>query len=220
MCHQISTTHTLYFIKVIVEHQNRWLSRRDNRFNLKLFSNDNGFLSYNPHFFTQRTLLARFQMNNTKPAHVQFIRKPIYSVMGLLSYLGETQLKANLGKVFFFLLRFFLICYIFLNICCISLGLVIFKVCPSDISARAAPLFMHCHIKLVLKWHIYTLILFPYGLASSSYTVIQLTQHIFTLWNLYQLTLKFAFQINFPLNSWYLVKEDLPSLNYHLNSCF
>ena len=68
------------------------------KMNFGLLSNDNGFLSYNPHFFTQRTLLARFQMNNTKPAHVQFIRKPVYSVMGMLSHLGENQLQATVGK--------------------------------------------------------------------------------------------------------------------------
>lgn len=63
--------------------------------NFTLLSNDNAFLSFNPEFFTQRTLLARFQMNNTNPPHVQFIRKPIHSVMGLLSLIGEKSLSVN-----------------------------------------------------------------------------------------------------------------------------
>ncbi|KAB0799443.1 hypothetical protein PPYR_07323 [Photinus pyralis] len=62
---------------------------------VQLLSFDNGFLNYNPYFFTQRTLLARFQMNNTNPTHIQFIRKPAYSVMGLLSLLGDEYLKEN-----------------------------------------------------------------------------------------------------------------------------
>lgn len=81
-----------------MQHQHRFYAKLISTFKLKLFSNDNGFLSYNPHFFTQRTLLARFQMNNTEPHHVQFIRKPVYSAMGLLSYLGETQLAVKVGK--------------------------------------------------------------------------------------------------------------------------
>jgi L-iduronidase len=66
-----------------------------------LLSNDNAFLSYQPFPFTQRTLLARFQVNTTRPPHVQFIRKPIYVVMGLLSMLGEEQVrvKSSAGKL-------------------------------------------------------------------------------------------------------------------------
>lgn len=58
-----------------------------------LLSNDNGFLSYQPFPFTQRTLLARFQVNITSPPHVQFVRKPIYAVMGMLSLLGDQLLQ-------------------------------------------------------------------------------------------------------------------------------
>ena len=35
-------------------------------------------------------------MNNTSPKYVEFIRKPILSVMGLLSYLGEIQVNAQI----------------------------------------------------------------------------------------------------------------------------
>lgn len=62
---------------------------KNNGVQVELLSNDNGFLSYRPYFFTQRTLLARFQVNTTSPPHVHFVRKPIYTLMGLLSLLGE-----------------------------------------------------------------------------------------------------------------------------------
>lgn len=58
-----------------------------------LLSNDNAFLSYHPYPFTQRTMLARFQVNSTRPPHVQFIRKPIHAVMGLLSMIGEERVS-------------------------------------------------------------------------------------------------------------------------------
>ena len=35
-------------------------------------------------------------MNNTAPAHVELIRKPVLTAMGLLSYLGEKQVKVEL----------------------------------------------------------------------------------------------------------------------------
>lgn len=39
------------------------------------------------------TSVIRFQMNNTSPPHIQFVKKPVYSVMGLLSLLGEYALE-------------------------------------------------------------------------------------------------------------------------------
>ena len=61
----------------------------------RLLSNDNAFLSYHPFPFSQRTLLACFQVNTTEPPHVQFIRKPIYSVMALLSFVGGEQIQVK-----------------------------------------------------------------------------------------------------------------------------
>lgn len=65
--------------------------------NLESISHDNSFLNYYPHIFTQRTLLARFQMNNTTPKHVQLIEKPVYTALGMTSYLGEfaSEMKTN-----------------------------------------------------------------------------------------------------------------------------
>lgn len=73
------------YYKSIILHQNIKMS----------MSNDNGFLNYYPYFFTQRTLFARFQINNTHPPHNQFIKKPIYTTMGLLALMGDEFLIAN-----------------------------------------------------------------------------------------------------------------------------
>ncbi|XP_020807014.1 alpha-L-iduronidase [Drosophila serrata] len=56
---------------------------------LESISHDNAFLSYHPHEFTQRTLLAHFQMNETEPPHSQFIQKPVYAALGMLAKLGN-----------------------------------------------------------------------------------------------------------------------------------
>lgn len=74
---------------MISQHQDLLLSDQNNTINYTLLSNDNAFLSYHPHPFTQRTLTARFQVNNTEPPHVQLLRKPVLTVMGLLALLGE-----------------------------------------------------------------------------------------------------------------------------------
>ncbi|XP_055554617.1 alpha-L-iduronidase isoform X3 [Falco cherrug] len=80
-------TYAAMVVKVIIQHQNLLISKANNSINYTLLSNDNAFLSYYPHHFTQRTLTARFQMNNTKPPHVQMVRKPVLTVMGLLALL-------------------------------------------------------------------------------------------------------------------------------------
>ncbi|CAN7990619.1 unnamed protein product, partial [Ixodes hexagonus] len=57
-------------------------------------STDNGFLSYPPQPFSQRTLVVRFRMNESEP-HVVFLRKPIHAVTGLLGKLGTRVLGAS-----------------------------------------------------------------------------------------------------------------------------
>ncbi|XP_056642505.1 alpha-L-iduronidase isoform X2 [Diorhabda sublineata] len=64
--------------------------KRERKLKIELLGNDNGFLNYHPFYFTQRTLFARFQVNTTTPPHNQFIKKPVYSLMALLSFLGES----------------------------------------------------------------------------------------------------------------------------------
>ncbi|KAJ8005777.1 hypothetical protein DPEC_G00121410 [Dallia pectoralis] len=88
-------TYAAMVVKVISQHQNLLLSGQNNTINYTLLSNDNAFLSYHPHQFTQRTLTARFQMNDTQPPHIQLLRKPILTVMGLLALLGERQVLAD-----------------------------------------------------------------------------------------------------------------------------
>lgn len=55
---------------------------------LESISHDNSFLSYHPFEFDQRTLLARFMMNNTHPPSVLFIQKPVYAAFGMLAALA------------------------------------------------------------------------------------------------------------------------------------
>ncbi|XP_053146576.1 alpha-L-iduronidase isoform X2 [Hemicordylus capensis] len=91
-------TYAAMVAKVIAQHQNLLIAKANNTINYTLLSNDNAFLSYHPHYFTQRTLVARFQMNNTQPPHVQMVRKPVLTVMGLLALLGEEQVSANIDS--------------------------------------------------------------------------------------------------------------------------
>ncbi|PIO40631.1 hypothetical protein AB205_0179760, partial [Aquarana catesbeiana] len=89
-------TYAAMVVKVIDEHLDYMLSNDSQRMNYSLLSNDNAFMNYYPHYFTQRTLTARFQMNNTKPPHVQMVRKPVLTVMGLLALLGEVHISTQI----------------------------------------------------------------------------------------------------------------------------
>ncbi|KAM4050755.1 alpha-L-iduronidase isoform 2-T2 [Anomaloglossus baeobatrachus] len=89
-------TYAAMVIKVIDQHLDFMHSDGNPSMNYSLLSNDNAFMNYYPHYFTQRTLTARIQMNNTKPPHVQMVRKPVLAVMGLLALLGETQISSSI----------------------------------------------------------------------------------------------------------------------------
>ncbi|XP_073398334.1 alpha-L-iduronidase isoform X2 [Dendrobates tinctorius] len=91
-------TYAAMVIKVIDQHLDYMHSDGNPSMNYSLLSNDNAFMNYYPHYFTQRTLTARFQMNNTKPPHVQMVRKPVLTVMGLLALLGETQISTSMVR--------------------------------------------------------------------------------------------------------------------------
>ncbi|BES89105.1 Glycosyl hydrolases family 39 [Nesidiocoris tenuis] len=56
-----------------------------------MISNDNGFLNVFPEFFSQRTLLTRF--NSTSPDSNQFIKKPVYIATGMLSFMAGRIIK-------------------------------------------------------------------------------------------------------------------------------
>jgi len=84
------STYAAIIAKVICMHQYHFNINSDTVY--KLLSNDNAFLSYHPHFFSQRTLNSRFQMNNSNPAYSHLIRKPALTVMSFLSKLGDQQI--------------------------------------------------------------------------------------------------------------------------------
>lgn len=89
---QADSRYAAILVETVLEH---WQAMYDGRMkNLESISHDNSFLNFYPNFFTQRTLLARFQMNNTTPKHVQFVQKPVFSALGLLS-----NLASHAGKV-------------------------------------------------------------------------------------------------------------------------
>lgn len=89
---QADTRYAAMLVATVFEH---WQAMNEGTMkNLESLSHDNAFLNYFPHIFTQRTLLARFQMNNTASPYVKFVRKPVYSALGLLSSVGE-----NAGEV-------------------------------------------------------------------------------------------------------------------------
>ncbi|KAG1681482.1 Alpha-L-iduronidase [Nymphon striatum] len=89
-------TYAAMVAKVIIQHHFAYNGKKKKIFNFALLSNDNAFLNYAPNYFSERTLLARIQINNTVPKQVQFIRKPVYTVMGLLSKLGQNAVKASI----------------------------------------------------------------------------------------------------------------------------
>lgn len=61
---------------------------------LMVLCTDNGFLPYpdnNQSVFAQRTLVARFAMNHSKPPTVELVRKPVLNAMALMSKLGSVH---------------------------------------------------------------------------------------------------------------------------------
>ncbi|XP_064440169.1 alpha-L-iduronidase isoform X3 [Mirounga angustirostris] len=91
-------TYAAMVVKVIAQHQNLLVANSSSAVHYALLSNDNAFLSYQPHYFTQRTLTARFQVNNTRPPHVQLLRKPVLTAMALLALLDSEQLWAEVSQ--------------------------------------------------------------------------------------------------------------------------
>ncbi|KAM5338711.1 alpha-L-iduronidase isoform 2-T2 [Glossophaga mutica] len=91
-------TYAAMVVKVIAQHQDLLVANSSSSVRYALLSNDNAFLSYHPHPFAQRTLTARFQVNNTRPPHVQLLRKPVLTAMGLLALLDEEQLWAQVSQ--------------------------------------------------------------------------------------------------------------------------
>jgi L-iduronidase len=83
---QGDTRYAAVLVETVFEH---WKAIYNGRMkNLDSISHDNAFLNFHPNFFTQRTLLARFQMNNTTPKHIQFVQKPVFNALGMMGNLG------------------------------------------------------------------------------------------------------------------------------------
>lgn len=78
-------------MSIVLQHWNAYVEGSLN--GLDSISHDNSFLSYHPFEFEQRTLLARFAMNESHPKSVRFIQKPVYASMGMLSALAKTATK-------------------------------------------------------------------------------------------------------------------------------
>ncbi|XP_057562072.1 alpha-L-iduronidase isoform X3 [Hippopotamus amphibius kiboko] len=91
-------TYAAMVVKVIAQHQNLLVANSSSTIRYTLLSNDNAFLSYHPHPFSQRTLTARFQVNDTRPPHVQLLRKPVLTAMALLALLDGEQLWAEVSR--------------------------------------------------------------------------------------------------------------------------
>lgn len=90
---QSDARYAVFLVETVLQH---WQAMYDGRMkHLESISHDNSFLNFYPNIFTQRTLLARFQMNKTTPKHVQFVQKPVYSALGLLSSLAVTAGEVN-----------------------------------------------------------------------------------------------------------------------------
>lgn len=86
---QADVRYATILVNTVLQHWNTMSSPASILNNMVSLSHDNAFLSYHPFEFNQRTLLARFQLNLTNPKHAQFIQKPVYGALAMLSALAE-----------------------------------------------------------------------------------------------------------------------------------
>ena len=94
-----TTVTFFYSCQVIGQHQNLLLRSGNASINYTLLSNDNGFLSFYPHQFTQRTLLARFQMNFTDTdIKNTSSRSNEFQKMRTLNFEGGGENKRTVGR--------------------------------------------------------------------------------------------------------------------------
>uniref|UniRef100_A0A1A9WBI0 Glycosyl hydrolases family 39 N-terminal catalytic domain-containing protein n=1 Tax=Glossina brevipalpis TaxID=37001 RepID=A0A1A9WBI0_9MUSC len=91
---QADVRYAVTLVNITLQHWEAIIEKKELR-NLETISHDNAFLSYYPNVFTQRTLLAHFRINNTMPAHSQFVQKPVYAAIGMLSRLAELSAKVE-----------------------------------------------------------------------------------------------------------------------------
>lgn len=88
-------------VSIILEHWHAYL--RGSLRNFESISHDNAFLSYHPFEFEQRTMLARFVMNQTLSKTTYYIQKPVYAALGMLSSLANSasdmQTERNISYI-------------------------------------------------------------------------------------------------------------------------
>ena len=76
------TRYPAMVVKLLAKH----LLSQDKEFSkFVMSSNDNAFINYAPHYFTQRTLFATFLVNNTQHQYAVLVQKPIFSLIAMLS---------------------------------------------------------------------------------------------------------------------------------------
>ncbi|XP_062559981.1 alpha-L-iduronidase [Armigeres subalbatus] len=115
---QANLSYGSMLVSTVLQH---WSALFNGRFrNLESISHDNAFLSYHPYEFEQRTLLARFQMNLTRPRHVQFVVKPVFSALGMLSNLGSMAtdgfaVSDNISHIVSYLIEPFYVCTLLIS---------------------------------------------------------------------------------------------------------
>lgn len=83
-------------VETVFQHWN--MMRDGDMRNLESISHDNSFMSYFPHQFNQRTLLARFQINNIESKYVEFVQKPVYGAFQMLSNIGKYAGKLAINE--------------------------------------------------------------------------------------------------------------------------
>ncbi|XP_030384371.1 alpha-L-iduronidase [Scaptodrosophila lebanonensis] len=94
--YQADVRYAVILLSTVLEHWRAKLAVNGVLSKLESLSHDNAFLSYHPHEFSQRTLLAHFRFNETQPPHSQFVQKPVYAALGMLSKLGNKAADVEL----------------------------------------------------------------------------------------------------------------------------
>ena len=93
--------------KNVIHHLSAWINSRNSSaittgLEYGLLSFDNAFLNYNlnsssVNVFDQRTMVARFQMNESQPYRAETIRKQSINTHALLGLLGDQQLPLTMA---------------------------------------------------------------------------------------------------------------------------
>jgi L-iduronidase len=101
------TRYAALMAKTVIHHLDAWINTRNSSaitsgLRYSLLSFDNAFLNYNlnsssVNVFDQRTMVARFQMNESEPYRAETIRKQSINAHALLGLLGDKQLPLSIS---------------------------------------------------------------------------------------------------------------------------